>query len=95
MGAGVFTAAEVCLQTISRTNGGRFTPEHPATEGRSPIGYVGTLGGKPLVLVEVESPAVMKKMEESIPIDGIQLKWGKDGPFAATVFQKVSTCVFE
>ena len=94
MNAGVLKAAAYCSQEISG-DGAYFHPEHKANEGLSKVGYLGTSGGKPVVLVEAKSPTVMKVMSESLPPHGITLKWLAGGALIPRIFQKVGTCVFK
>ena len=87
---GVLKAVAFCLQAISWVNGALFKI---ATEGQH---YVGNLGGKSVILIEVKSPLIMKKMSESLLVHGcIKLDWGTDEPLASRILHKVSTHVFK
>jgi hypothetical protein len=43
------------------------------------------------VLVEAESPTIMKKVSELLPPHGIELKWVRGQSVVPTILQKVST----
>lgn len=87
---GVLKAVAFCSQAISQVNGALFKI---TTEGQH---YVGSLGRKSVILIEVESPLIMKKMSESLLVHGcIKLNWGTEEPLASRILHKVSTHVFK
>lgn len=94
MDDGVLKAAAYCSQEISAEEA-YFEPEHAVTRGHSKVDYLGSLGEKPVVLVEAKSPTVMMRMGELLPTHGISLKWVTEEPLVPRVFQKVGTRVFK
>ncbi|KAH9017317.1 hypothetical protein EDB85DRAFT_2294896 [Lactarius pseudohatsudake] len=70
---GIFPATTFCLGAYG---GYRFTRilEH-VEQGLSKVDYLGMVDDKRVVLVEAESPSVMKAVGSSLPEDTVELDW--------------------
>jgi len=89
---GFFRTANFCL----RLYGGyrfRTTTEAHVEGGHSKVDYVGSVGGEPVVFIEVNSPSVMKVVGDFLPPRAFKLKWLRDQPLVLKIFQKVKTPV--
>ena len=89
---GAFTAADFCLQLYSY-GGYRFkiSAEHVSQgQSSSKVDFIGSIGEENVVLIEAESPSVMKQVCDQLPARGLELKWGPNQPFISRIFHKVS-----
>ena len=87
---GFFVAARKCLWeydlSIFET-----TKENVVEGATSKVDYVVLVDNKPKGLCEVKSPSVMKKVGNSLPPHGIELKWVRGQPLVPKILAKVST----
>jgi len=84
-----FAAVENCLWVY-----GRYVfdalEENVVNGSRSKIDYVALVDGEPKALCEAKSPSVMKKVGESLPPHGIELKWVIGQSLVPKILTKVS-----
>ncbi|KAH9037233.1 hypothetical protein EDB85DRAFT_1861475 [Lactarius pseudohatsudake] len=85
---GFFPAAAVCLRAYGRY---RFknTMEHVEL-GLSKVDYLGMVDDKRVVLVEANSPSVMKAVGDSLPEHTVKLNWTPGGDLVSRVLLKAA-----
>ena len=69
----------------------KATRDHLAETGGCQVDYIVLVNGEPKVLVEAESPSVMKKVGELLPSHGIKLRCVHHEPLVEKILAKVST----
>ncbi|KAH9039908.1 hypothetical protein EDB84DRAFT_1577092 [Lactarius hengduanensis] len=85
---GFFPVAAVCLRAYGRY---RFenTMEH-VERGLSKVDYLGMVDDKRVVLVEANSPSVMKAVGDSLPEHTVKLNWTPGGDLVSRVLLKAA-----
>jgi hypothetical protein len=89
---GVYEAARKCLAAYGGYS--LNTKEDSIQGGSSVVVVVVTVDRTMIVLCEVKSPSVMKKVGELLPPRGIELKWTRGQSFIQNILSKVSMVFF-
>jgi hypothetical protein len=86
---GVLQALPFCLWVYGEYSCQK-EPELPADEGTSKVDYVLQVNNEDNVLLEVESPSVIRRVRDLLPPRGIELTWARSQTLVQKILTKVS-----